>query len=175
MVGVLVAGEYLGIDSFLSMNCFDPVFWMTCALALIMIVQAERPETVRNWWIVLGVSAGLGLENKVSIVFFLVCMLAALLLTPQRRILKSKWFGVAVLLMIVLALPNLLWQIHYHFPTLEWLRDVQHSDKDVKLGPLKFLACTSGDAEPLHGAAMAERSGVAACEQERRGHFASWA
>jgi hypothetical protein len=44
-----------------------------------------------------------------------------------------------VLLMVVLALPNLLWQIHYHFPTLEWLRDVQHSDKDVKLGPLKFL------------------------------------
>ena len=140
MVGVLVAGEYLGVDSFLSMNCFDPVFWMTCALALIMIVQAERPETVRNWWIVLGVSAGLGLENKVSEVFFLVCVLAALLLTPQRRILKSKWFGVAVLLMVVLALPNLLWQIHYHFPTLEWLRDVQHSDKDVKLGPLKFLA-----------------------------------
>jgi hypothetical protein len=139
MLGVLVVGVYLGIDSFLSMNSFDPVFWMTCALALIMIVQAERPETVRNWWIVLGVSAGLGMENKVSIVFFLVCVLVALLLTPQRRILKSRWFGVAVLLMIALALPNLLWQIHYHFPTLEWLHDVQNSDKDVKLGPLAFL------------------------------------
>ena len=140
MLGVMVGGVYLGIDSFLSMNCVEPVFWMTCALALIMIVQAERPEMVRNWWIVLGVSAGLGLENKVSEVFFLVCVLAALLLTPQRRILKSKWFGVAVLLIVLLALPNLLWQIHYHFPTLEWLRDVQNSDKDVKLPPLKFLA-----------------------------------
>src|SRR5271156_221651 len=100
MLGVLIAGVYLGIDSFLSMNCFDPVFWMTCTLALIMIVQAERPEAVRNWWILLGVSAGLGLENKVSEVFFLVCVLVALLLTPQRRILKSKWFGVAVLLLV---------------------------------------------------------------------------
>ncbi len=139
MLGVMVVGVYLGGDSFLSMNCFDPVFWMTCALALIMIVQAERPETVRNWWIVLGVSAGLGMENKVSIVFFLVCVLVGLLLTRQRRILLNKWFGVAVLLMVLLALPNLLWQIHYHFPTLEWLRDVQNSDKDVKLPPLKFL------------------------------------
>jgi len=139
MLGVMVVGVYLGIDSFLSMNCFDPVFWMTCALALIMIAKAERESTVRTWWIVLGVSAGLGLENKVSEVFFLVCVLVALLLTPQRRILKSKWFGVAVLLMVLLALPNLLWQIHYHFPTIEWLRDVQHSDKDVKLGPLAFL------------------------------------
>ena len=94
---------------------------------------------MRNWWIVLGVSAGLGLENKVSEVFFLVCMLVALLLTPQRRILKSRWFGVAVLLMVTLALPNLLWQIHHHFPTLAWLRGVQKSDKDVKLGLLAFL------------------------------------
>jgi hypothetical protein len=139
MLGVLVVGVYLGIDSFLSMNSFDPVFWMTCALALIMIVRAESPEAVRNWWIVLGVSAGLGLENKVSEVFFLISVLIALLLTPQRRILKSRWFGVAVLLMVALALPNLLWQVHYHFPTLEWLRDVQKSDKDVKLPPLKFL------------------------------------
>ena len=42
MLGVMVVGVYLGIDSFLSMNCFDPVFWMTCALALIMIVRANR-------------------------------------------------------------------------------------------------------------------------------------
>jgi len=139
MLGVMVVGVYLGIDSTLQMNAFDPVFWMLCALALIMIIQAERPEKARNWWIVVGVSAGLGLENKVSIVFFLVSVLVALLLTPQRRILASKWFGLAVLLMVLLALPNLLWQIHYHFPTLEWLRDVQNSDKDVKLGPLAFL------------------------------------
>jgi len=139
MLGVMVVGVYLGIDSFLSMNCFDPVFWMLCALALIMIIQAERLETSRNWWIVLGVSAGLGLENKISIVFFLVCLLVALLFTPQRRILAIKWFGVTVLLMVLIALPNLLWQIHYHFPTLEWLHDVQNSDKDVKLGPLDFL------------------------------------
>jgi hypothetical protein len=139
MLGVLVAGVYLGIDSYLSMNSFDPVFWMTCALALIQIVKSESPKAVRNWWIVLGVSAGLGLENKASEVFFLVCVLVALLLTPQRRILASRWFGVAVMIMIALALPNLLWQIHYHFPTLEWLRDVAKSDKDVKLPPLAFL------------------------------------
>ena len=139
MLGVLVVGVYLGIDSFLSMNCFDPVFWMICALALIRIVQAESPQSIRNWWIVLGISAGLALENKDSVVFFLVCALVAVLLSRQRRILISRWFAVAVLLMVALALPNLLWQIHYHFPTLEWLRDVARSDKDVRLSPGGFL------------------------------------
>ena len=43
MLGVIGAGVYMGIDSYLSMNSFDPVFWMTCALALIRIatVYAE--------------------------------------------------------------------------------------------------------------------------------------
>jgi Dolichyl-phosphate-mannose-protein mannosyltransferase len=144
MLGVIVAGVYLGIDGYLSMNAFEPVFWMTCTLCLIHIVHAEDRTSAsekirRNAWIVLGISAGLGLENKDNIVFFLVTALIALLLTPQRRILWSRWFAVSIAIIVALALPNLLWQIHYHFPTLEWLNDVRHSDKDVKLSPLQFL------------------------------------
>ena len=143
MLGVIVVGVYLGSDSFLSMNSFEPVFWMPCALALIRIVQAEslpNPERViRNWWIVLGISAGLGLENKANIIFFLIALLIALVLTPQRRILASRWFGVAVAIMVALTLPNLIWQMHYHWPTLEWLIGISKSNKDVKLPPLQFL------------------------------------
>ncbi|HEX4007305.1 MAG TPA: glycosyltransferase family 39 protein [Acidobacteriaceae bacterium] len=143
MLGVTVAGVYLGLDSYLSMNSFEPVFWLPCALALIRIAQADSlpdpDRVVRNWWIVLGISAGLGLENKANEVFFLVAMLIALLLTPQRRILASRWFAVAVAIIVALALPNLLWQIHYHWPTLEWLIGISKSNKDVKLPPLQFL------------------------------------
>jgi hypothetical protein len=139
MLAVIAGGVYLGIDSYLSMNSFDPVFWMLCALALICLVQAEMPREIRNWWIVLGLSAGLAFENKDSIVFFLVAMLVALLLTPQRRILANRWFAVSVLLIVIVALANFLWQVRYHFPTLEWLRRVQATGKDVKLPPLPFL------------------------------------
>ena len=139
MLGVIAGGVYLGMDGYMSMNSFDPVFWMVCALALIRIVQSDSPNEVRTWWIVFGVSAGLAFENKDSVAFFLIAMLIALLLTPQRRILASRWFVVAVGLIVLVALPNFLWQVHNHFPTLEWLHDVQNSDKDVKLPPLQFL------------------------------------
>jgi hypothetical protein len=139
MLGVIAGGVYLGIDGYLSMNSFDPVFWMLCAFALIRIVQSSSQNEIRNWWIVFGLSAGLAFENKDSVAFFLIAMLIALLLTPQRRILASRWFVVAVSLIVLVALPNLLWQIHNHFPTLEWLHDVQASDKDVKLPPLQFF------------------------------------
>jgi hypothetical protein len=139
MLGVIGAGVYLGIDGYMSMNSFDPVFWMLCVLALIRIVQSASQDEIRNWWIVFGLSAGLAFENKDSIAFFLIAMLIAILLTPQRRILASRWFVVGVGLIVLVALPNFLWQVHYRFPTLEWLHDVQLSDKDVKLGPVQFL------------------------------------
>jgi hypothetical protein len=150
MLGVTAAGVYLAIDSFLSMNSFDPVFWMLCALALIRIVSSDAPSEIRNWWIVLGLSAGLAFENKDSVLFFLVAMLVALLLTPQRRILANRWFAISVLLIVVVALPNLLWQVHYHFPTLEWLRDVQKSDKDIKLSPGPFFLAQIVTLNPLN-------------------------
>jgi Dolichyl-phosphate-mannose-protein mannosyltransferase len=144
MLGVIVVGVYLGIDGYLSMNSFEPVFWMTCTLALIRIIRADSVQpplqsSIRNWWILFGVSAGLGLENKDNIVFFLIAALVALLIVPQRRILRSRWCGVSILIIVVLGLPNLLWQIHYHFPTLEWLIDVKKSGKDIHLPPLQFL------------------------------------
>ena len=81
MLGVLAGGVYLGIDGYLSMNSFDPIFWMLCALALLRIVQSDSQREVRTWWIVFGLSAGLAFENKDSIAFFLVAMLVAVLVT----------------------------------------------------------------------------------------------
>lgn len=150
MLGVIAGGVYLGIDGYMSMNSFDPVFWMLCALALIRIVQPSSETEIRNWWIVFGLSAGLAFENKDSIAFFLIAMLVALLLTTQRRILASRWFVVAVALIVLVALPNFLWQVHNHFPTLEWLHDVQASDKDVKLPPLQFVLAQIVTLNPLN-------------------------
>ncbi len=140
MLGVISAGIYLGIDGFLSMNSFDPVFWMLCTFALIRVAQATSQKEVRNWWLVFGASAGLSFENKDSVAFFLIAMLIALLLTPQRRILASRWMAAAVAVLVLIALPNFLWQVFHHFPTLEFLHNVQTSGKNTKLPPLQFIS-----------------------------------
>ncbi len=135
MIGVLIAPVYLGIDSFLSMNAFEPVFWMGCLLTVLWIVRGASPR----WWILFGVLGGLGLLNKPSMAFFLVALLVGLMLTPERRILWSRWMLAAVALIVLIALPYLLWQIHHQWPTLEWLQNVNHSHKNVKLGPVAFV------------------------------------
>ena len=136
MMAVLTAPVYLGTSNYLSMNSFEPCFWMGALLAVLRI--AEGSATPRAW-LIFGLLAGLGIENKHSTAFFLVALLLSLILSPQRRILWTKGCAAGVALLLLLALPNFLWQWAYHFPTYELLNGVAHSDKNIKLPPLAFL------------------------------------
>ncbi len=136
MTAVLAAPVFLATANFLSMNSFEPCFWMASLLVLLRLADGSAGPRA---WLLYGLLAGLGIENKHSTVFFLVAMLAGLLLSPERRILRSRWFAAALALLILLALPNFLWQWANHFPTYEFLNRVAHSDKVVRLSALEFL------------------------------------
>ena len=144
MTGILLAPIVMGTDATFNTSMFEPIFWMIVALALMELARLAdcgiRGGRAVAWcWIALGVAAGLGLENKWNEVFFLVCLLAALLLTQQRRILASKWFPIGFALIVLLILPNLLWEIHHHWATLQLLHNDQIDGKNVHLAPLPFL------------------------------------
>jgi 4-amino-4-deoxy-L-arabinose transferase-like glycosyltransferase len=150
MTGVLFAPQYLGTDSFLSMNSMESIFWMGSLLALILIVRSSLLGVNRDrLWLLFGLSAGLGLLNKPSMTFFLLALLAALLITPQRRLLANRWAIAGIALMILIALPNLLWQVHHHWPTLEFLHNGQIENKNVKLSPLAFIATQIQNLQPV--------------------------
>ncbi len=136
MMAVLAAPVMLGTSNYLSMNSWEPCFWMGALLAVLRL--AEGQGGLRTW-LVFGLLCGLGIENKHSTVFFLIALLVGLLLSPQRRILFTRHCAAGVALLLLLALPNLLWQWVHHFPTYELLKGVAQSDKNVKLPPLAFF------------------------------------
>ena len=144
MIAILLGPQYLGIDSYLSMNSMESIFWMTCLLALILIVRGGSNKL----WLLFGLSAGIGLLNKPSMTFFLVALLAALLVTPQRKLLFNRWAAAGVALLILIALPNLLWQIHNHWPTLEFLHNGKVENKNIKLSPPAFLGTQIQNLNP---------------------------
>jgi hypothetical protein len=146
MIGILLAPQYLGIDSYLSMNSFESIFWMGCLLSLIMILRGTNQA---RCWIFFGICGGVGLLNKPSMTFFLLALLLGLLLTPQRKLLLSRWAAVGVALLIIIALPNLIWQISNHWPTLEFLHNGRVHNKNVKLAPLPFLGKQILNLQPL--------------------------
>jgi len=147
MLALIVAPQYTGIDSYLSMNSYEPVFWATCVLALLMIL---RGASERTWWLIFGISAGIGLLNKPSMLFFLVALGLGLLCTPQRRLLFTRWAALGIVLLTVIALPNLLWQIHNQWPTLEFLHNGKVRNKNAILSPLGFFGAQVGAMHPLN-------------------------
>jgi hypothetical protein len=132
---VIAAPIYLGMDGILTMNAFEPLFWMGCIYVLISIVLTANSRL----WIWFGLLAGLGIENKHSTLIFGFAVAIALLASPQRRELLKPWIWLGGSIAILLFLPNLIWQIQHGFPTLEDLKNVRSAGKNIVLNPLEFL------------------------------------
>jgi len=148
MLAVIATPEYLALDGFLSMNSYEPVFWTACVLGLFMALHGR----VRGGWLLFGLSAGIGLLNKPSMAFFLVAACAGLLVTGARRVLFSRWAALGIALLVLIALPNVLWQFENHWPTLEFLRDGELRHKNVHLNPLQFSLAQLKMMQPLNAA-----------------------
>ena len=133
--GSLSAAVYLAIGNFYSLNVFEPLFWMGCIYSLVRIINGGTAK----FWLLFGLLAGLGVENKHSIAFFGAGIVGALLLTRERRQFARPGIWVGGLIAAVITLPNVLWQIRHGWPTLELLQNVARSDKNVVLGPLQFI------------------------------------
>jgi hypothetical protein len=134
-LSVLVAPVYLGIDLLLSMNVYEPIFWMGCVLSYIWVIKREDPR----YWLMFGAFAGLGLMNKHSMVFFGLAFVVGLIATRDRKFFADKFFWLGGVIAFLLFLPNLIWQYQNDWATLELLRNVQETGKNVVLGPLEFF------------------------------------
>ncbi len=134
-LSVLLAPVILGNATRLSMNPFEPLFWMAAVYFLLRAINLGEPKLL----LAAGALLGLGLENKHSTAFFLVSLTIGLLLSPSRRLLLTKWFWLAAAIAFLIFLPNLIWQYTHHFPTLEALRNVRTTHKNIELSPLPFL------------------------------------
>ncbi|HUM06254.1 MAG TPA: glycosyltransferase family 39 protein [Terriglobales bacterium] len=117
-----------------SMNAFEPLFWMGCIYFLLLAINRNRPQLL-VWC---GVLVGVGVENKHSTAFFLISLSLGLLVT-QRQLFRSKWLWIAAAIIVLLCLPNLIWQFQHGFPTWVDLTNVRKTHKNVELPPLPFF------------------------------------
>lgn len=134
-VCVMVAPIYMGLDSLLTMNVFEALVWMGAALIALKIFNGASEKL----WLLFGVECGVGLLNKHSVLFFGFGLFVGLLLTKQRRQFLSPWLWLGGLIAFLIFLPNLMWEIHRGFPTIELLRNVQHSGRNVESSPFMFM------------------------------------
>ena len=135
-IGALTSLYFLAIGNFYTPQVYEPLFWTGAIYFAVRVMNGARGRT----WIWFGVMVGLGLQNKHSMAFFAAAIVIAILFTPERRQFRQKWIWLAGLVAFAIALPNVLWQIEHGWPTWVLLNNIAHSNKNVVLTPLQFVA-----------------------------------
>ena len=128
---------------------FDCFWWVLTAYLMIRLLRSGDARL----WLGIGAVIGIGMMTKYTMAFFVAGIVGGVLITPARRYLKSPWLWCGAALAVLIFLPNLIWQIHHHFITLDFLRHV-HA-RDVGEGRAagfwrdQFLVSTNLFAVPL--------------------------
>jgi hypothetical protein len=115
-LAMIAAPVYLGTHHVFSMNTFDALLWLLAMRAVLAAV--ERPGR----WPLVGLVLGLGLLNKLSVLWLGAGLLGGLLAARERRALLTRGPWLAAIIALVLAAPFVLWQAQHDWPTVEFIR-----------------------------------------------------
>jgi len=128
-----VTGNFF-LFNYYSMNFLDLLFWQVIIIIILRIIKTGNSK----YWLLFGVVVGLGLQNKISILFLGFGLAVGLLLTKERKYLKDKylWFGAAIA--GLLFLPYILWNMTHGWATLEFMHNAKVY-KMANVSPLEFF------------------------------------
>src|SRR5271169_3502464 len=135
-IAAVIAPQYLSNGGLLGTNCLEPNLWMGCAYFAIIAVKRDQPR----YWLWFGVVAGIGLQEKYSILVLGFAIVIGLLVTPQRRLLVNRWMWLGGAVAFLIFLPNLLWNIANHWPFVELMRNIKAEGRDVVLSPWQYFS-----------------------------------
>jgi hypothetical protein len=132
LLAAVAAPFLLGSNWVFQTVTFDQLTWMVALYWLLCLVTERRPR----YWIYLGITLGIGLEAKYTIVGLILGIGAAVLLTPSLRIeLRTKYPRIGAGLALLIWAPNLAWQVAEGFPSLIYIA----SHRGGANGPLVYL------------------------------------
>jgi hypothetical protein len=110
----------LRLNTLYQPNSLDVLCWTTFSFILILYINSEK----ERWLYAGALLFALGFLNKYNIVFLLIGLFPAVMITPQRKVFGRKALYFSLLLGVILVSPNLLWQYHHNFPVYYHLREL---------------------------------------------------
>lgn len=134
-VTALVMPAYHGMSSFYSMNSLDVLFW--CAIVLVVCRIANSGDT--RLWLLVGVLAGFGLQNKFSVAFLGSVLVVGLALTQHRKHFSSPYLYAGGAIALLIFLPNLIWMYRTDWITFEFMRNAGKY-KNTPTDPIQYFA-----------------------------------
>ena len=103
---------------------FDYLWWILVAFFLVRLLATDDAR----YWLGIGAGIGVGMMTKYTMAFWVIGLIAAVLITGARKYLRSKWLYLGAALSLLLFLPNLIWQIQHDFISLQHLSSIHARD-----------------------------------------------
>lgn len=130
----ILFSSLLRINMLYQPNSLDVLCWTGFYYILIQYITTEKPK----WFFIGSIVFAFGFLNKYNILFLLIGLFPAMLLSDQRKILAQKKLYYALILGLILILPNLLWQYNNQFPIVHHMKELTQTQL-VNIDRLGFL------------------------------------
>lgn len=110
----------LRLNTLYQPNSFDVLSWTTFYFILLKFIKTENSK-----WLFIGALVfAIGFLNKYNIVFLLIGLFPALIISKHRKVFVQPKFYIALILGLLIICPNLLWQYNNNFPIVHHLKEL---------------------------------------------------
>ncbi|WP_298473177.1 glycosyltransferase family 39 protein [uncultured Maribacter sp.] len=112
---------------------FDQLFWTLGFYFIIRFINVQN----KFFLILLGITFGVGLMNKYTIVVWAFGLFVGLFFYQKGSLFKNKWLYISVLISLLIFSPNIIWQIQNNFPLFQHLQALNENQLDT-IKPMEF-------------------------------------
>ncbi len=140
-VAALFAVVFMATGSIFSMDVLDQLWWALASLIVVRLLRRDAPRL----WLLVGLVAAIALLTKLTVLFFGFALVLALLVTPERRYLRTPWLWLGGGIAFLGLLPDLIWNAVNGLPTVDFWRHYG----GIGASPLAFFSTQIGLMNPI--------------------------
>ncbi|MEO7359609.1 MAG: glycosyltransferase family 39 protein [Gemmatimonadaceae bacterium] len=133
-LSVALCPYFMRAGAMLQPVVFDQLWWTLALLAMTIRIK----EDDRKHWLGIGVLLGLAALTKFSVAFIAAGFIVALVATPLRKDLTTKWPWIAVLIATVIGHPSITGQIFLNWPVFKQFDELKSSQLS-HVSPISFV------------------------------------
>ncbi|MFP4846052.1 ArnT family glycosyltransferase [Winogradskyella sp. PE311] len=113
---------------------FDQLFWTLGFYFLVKFINSKN----KKFLILLGITLGLGLLNKYTILVWAFGVFIGLLFYDKAKLYKDKWLYISGIVALLIVTPNIIWQFTNDFPLMRHMQALNENQLDA-IDPWKFI------------------------------------